>query len=99
MDWFLAAVLLAFGAICGAVIRLPIFVIALIAAAVIVLIGGWSEGAGVALMRAVVAVVILEAGYAAGIVLRSVARALRGRRPEPVQRRAAVPLPNEPKQQ
>lgn len=100
MDWLLVAVLLVFGAVCGAVMRLPIFVIALLAAAVIVLVASGSQGAGPAVLQAIVTVVILQVGYVAGIVLRSLARSLRERRappPEVVQRRV-VQLPNEPKQ-
>lgn len=99
MDWFVAAVLLVFGAVCGAVVRLPLFVIALMAAALIVLAATWSQGAAAALLLAVIAVVILQAGYAAGVVLRSVVRSLRGRQREPgkiVQRRG-VQVPDEPK--
>lgn len=100
MDWLLVAVLLVFGAVCGAVMRLPIFVIALLAAAVIVLVASGSQGAGPAVLQAIVTVVILQVGYVAGIVLRSLARSLREQRTPPgktVQRRA-VQVPNEPKQ-
>jgi hypothetical protein len=100
MDWLLVALLLVFGAICGAVMRLPVFIVALIAAAVVVLFSSWSQGAGAAVLQAVIAVVILQGGYAAGVVLRSLARSLRGRQSEPgkVVQRRAMPVPNEPKQ-
>lgn len=100
MDWLLVAVILVFGAICGAVMRLPIFIIALIAASVIVLFANWPHGAGAALLQAVIAVVVLQCGYAAGILSRSLMRSLRGGRPasDKVVQRRAVPLPNEPKQ-
>jgi uncharacterized membrane protein len=100
MDWLLVAVLLVFGAVCGAAMRLPVFVAALLAAAVVALFGGWSQRPSAALLQAVIAVVLLQVGYVAGVVLRSVARSLRRRQGEPgkpVQGRA-VQLPNEPKQ-
>jgi hypothetical protein len=99
MAWLLVAVLLGFGAICGAVMRLPAFVIALLAAAVIVLFASWSQGTAAALLQAVIAVVVLQGGYAAGIVIRSLRGSLRGRRAAPgeVVQRRAVPLHNEPK--
>lgn len=99
MDWFVAAVLLVFGAVCGVVVRLPIFVIALMATALIVLAATWPQGAGAALLPAVITVVILQAGYAAGVVLRSVVRSLQRKLREPakiVQRRG-VQVPDEPK--
>jgi ABC-type amino acid transport system permease subunit len=99
MNWYLAAAFLFSGAICGAVVRLPVFVIALIATVLIVLVGSWSQGAGQALLQAVIAAVILQSGYVAGVVLRSVARSLRRKQGEAgkVVQRRAVQVPNEPK--
>jgi uncharacterized membrane protein len=66
---------------------------------VIALPSNWSQGTAAAVLQAAITVVVLQVGYAAGIVLRSLWRSLRGRRAAPgeaVQRRA-VPLHNEPK--
>jgi hypothetical protein len=78
---------------------LPFFVVVLIATALIVMLSGWAQGAWTALLRALIAMVILQGGYAAGIVLRSLARSLRERRAAPgnVAQACAAQLSNEPK--
>lgn len=100
MGWILVAVLAVCGAVCGAVMRLPVFVIALIGAAVVVMLSNWSQGGGTALLWAVIAVVSLQSGYAAGIVVRSLLRSLRGRGPQQagVVQQRVVQLQDKPKQ-
>jgi hypothetical protein len=81
MYWLVAG-LLALGAACGAFVRLPIFIIVLFGAAAIVAAGALTQGAGRAALSAVLTVVILQVGYAGGIVLRAAVRSARGRKRE-----------------
>ena len=80
--YWLGAGLLVLGAACGAAVRLLIFIVVLLGAAAIVAISTLAQGAGGAALNAVLAVVILQVGYAAGIVLRAAIRSLRGRKRE-----------------
>jgi len=80
--YWLGAGLLALGAACGATVRLPIFIVVLLGAAAIVAISTLAQGAGGAALNAVLAVVILQVGYAGGMVLRAAVRFARGRKRE-----------------
>jgi hypothetical protein len=75
MYWLLAGLLI-LGAVCGATVRLMVFVGVLLGGAVIAVLVGAAHGAGAALLSAVIAVVCLQVGYAAGIVLRAAIRSL-----------------------
>ena len=76
MHWLVAGSLI-LGALCGATIRLMVFVVVLFGAAAIGIATGASHGIGTALRDALVAVVVLQIGYVAGLVLRSIGRVLR----------------------
>src|SRR5215471_9663756 len=78
MYWLVAG-LLALGAACGATIRLMIFIGVLVGAALVAFIGTGSQGAGAALLNALIAIVTLQVGYAAGLVLRAAIRSLQRR--------------------
>ncbi len=79
MGWFVAGFFV-LGLLCGAAVRLPFFIVILLGAAAIAGIGSGAHGAIAALVNAVAAVVILQVGYAAGVVGRAVVRAWRSRR-------------------
>jgi hypothetical protein len=81
MVW-LGAGLLALGAACGATVRLLIFIVVLLGAAAIVGVSTLAQGVSGAALNAVLAVVILQIGYAGGIVLRAAIRSARGRKRE-----------------
>ena len=100
MNWLLAAMLLVFGGVCGAIVRLTVMAVVMLAASVVALVARWGHGAWSALLEAVIVVLLLQIGYAAGVVLRASTRPLRERRGEPREpvRGRAVRLPNEPKQ-
>jgi hypothetical protein len=74
MYWMIAGLLI-LGAACGAILRLLIFAGVLLGAAVIgIAVGAAHGGIGAALLHAVIAVVVLQVGYAAGVVLRAAIR-------------------------
>jgi|SRR5579864_5084 hypothetical protein len=90
MFWFIAG-LFVLGAVCGAVIRMMVFVIVLLCAAMIAIATTLGQGVGAILLAALVTVVALQIGYAAGLILRSGVRSRRERpsvsldRTEPVR--------------
>ena len=90
MFWFTAGLFL-LGAVCGAAIRMMVFAIVLLCAAVIAIATSLGQGLGTILLDALVTIVALQIGYAAGLILRSGVRSRRERsavslhRPEPVR--------------
>ena len=75
MLWILVG-LFVLGAACGAAIRLLVFTGVLLSAAVIAVGVTAAQGVEKALLMALIAVVALQVGYAAGFVLRAVGRSL-----------------------
>jgi hypothetical protein len=71
MMYWLTAGLLALGACCGATIRLMVFLVLLLVAALIGVVACSTQGIGAALVGALVPVVSLQIGYGAGLALRS----------------------------
>lgn len=63
--------LLILGTACGAAIRLMVFVVVLLAAAVIAIVAAWDQGFGAALLDVVIALASLQIGYGIGLVLRA----------------------------
>lgn len=92
MYWLLAALFL-IGVLCGATIRLMIFAVVLLGAAVIAVAANVSHGVGAAALDAVIALVALEAGYAAGFVLRAAARSRQVSPPTRAKRERPVAAP------
>lgn len=92
MFWFVAG-LFVLGAVCGAAIRMMVFVIVLLCAATIAIASSLGQGLGAILLDALITIVALQIGYAAGLILRSGVRRRRARspvsldRPEPVRTR------------
>jgi hypothetical protein len=81
MYWMIAGLLI-LGAACGAILRLLIFVGVLLGAAVIAIVAGVAHGGiGAALLHALIAVVALQVGYAAGVVLRAAIRSWQSQTP------------------
>jgi hypothetical protein len=91
--YWLAASLFLIGAICGATVRLMVFVVVLIGAAAVAIAAGLEHGLGTALVDGVIAVFALQVGYAAGFVLRAV---IRSRRTSSAQRVAPERRVHEP---
>lgn len=89
MYWLVAG-LFFLGAVCGATIRLMVFIGVLLAGAAIAAAVNAAHGLGEAVLSAVIAVVGLQVGYVAGFVLRAAIRsphmwrAARARREKPV---------------
>jgi hypothetical protein len=81
MYWLIAG-LFVLGAACGATVRLLFFIAILLGAAAIVVISTLAQGGSGTLLNAVVAVITLQVGYAAGIALRAAVRSRLGRRHE-----------------
>jgi len=79
MFWFIVG-LFVLGALCGAAIRMMIFVIVLLGAAAIVIAATITHGSEAILLNAVVTVVTLQIGYAAGLILRTVVASRRRER-------------------
>ena len=75
MYWLVTG-LLALGAICGATIRLMVFIGVLVGAAIVGIAVGIAQGGGASLLNALIAVVTLQAGYVVGLVLRAAIRSL-----------------------
>ena len=73
-------VLLVFGALCGAAVRLPFFVLVLLGVGTVVGFANASQGALHGLLDAVIAIVVLQVGYAVGIGARAGFRAWRRHR-------------------
>ena len=79
MMYWLAAGLFVLGALCGAVIRLMMFVFVLLGAAIIAAGATAAQGFVPALLSAILAVVLLQIGYGVGFILRAGARSLQRR--------------------
>lgn len=73
MYWLVAGLFL-IGAGCGAAIRLMMFLVVLLCAAVIALAATVEHGLGTAVFNAVITVVVLQTGYVAGFVARATIR-------------------------
>src|ERR1700680_148965 len=74
--------LFALGALCGTFVRFPFFVLVLLGAMVIAIVSVPAQGTASTLLNALVAVVVLQVGYAVGIILRAALRSLRMLRPD-----------------
>jgi hypothetical protein len=74
MLWLVAG-LFVLGALCGATVRLTIFIGVLIAAAAISLASTIREGVAAMALTVIATVVTLQVGYVAGLVLRAAVRA------------------------
>lgn len=88
MYWLVAGLIL-IGAVCGATIRLMVFIGVLLCAAVIAV--SVAHGWGAAMLDAVIAVVTLQIGYAAGFVLRAAIRSRQASSPPRVGHGRSVP--------
>lgn len=88
------------GVICGATVRLPAFIIILLGGAVIAALSIGFRNDGNPIWSAVVAAVVLQAGYALGIIGRAVMRSWRQAPGGSAERtsESRVPVPTEPKQ-
>lgn len=86
--YWLAAVLFLIGAVCGATVRLMAFIGVLLCAAVIA--ASVAQGWGGAALNAVVAIVTLQVGYAAGFVLRAAIRSRQATSPARVHGRSVT---------
>lgn len=94
MFWMIAGLLI-LGAACGTILRLMIFVGVLLGAAVIAVAVTVVQGSvGAALLNALIAAVVLQVGYAAGVVLRAAIRSRQSRTParEAPKRPVSAPL-------
>jgi len=81
MYWMIAG-LLVLGVACGALLRLMMFVGVLLGAAVIaIVVSAMHGGIGAALLSALIAIITLQVGYAAGVVLRAVIRSRQSQTP------------------
>jgi hypothetical protein len=92
MYWLVAGLFL-IGAVCGAAIRLMAFIVVLLGAAGIAIAAFVSHGLGAAVLDAVIAVVMLQIGYAAGFVLRAVWRSRQVSGPPQLERKPPVHVP------
>jgi len=75
--YWIGAGLFAIGALCGTFMRLAFFAIVLAVAFVVAIVSAPVQGIFAHLLSAVLAVVALQVGYAAGIMLRAAMRPLR----------------------
>ncbi|HXO02295.1 MAG TPA: hypothetical protein VN900_09585 [Stellaceae bacterium] len=90
MYWLVAG-LFVLGAVCGATVRLMVFVGVLLAGAAIAVAASVAHGLGGAALNAVIAVISLQVGYVAGFVLRAAIRSLRTESAAPAGREHPVP--------
>jgi hypothetical protein len=93
--YWIAVGLFALGALCGTLVRFPFFVLVLLGAIVIVVLCVPAQGAVSTLLDALVTVVVLQVGYAAGIVLRAALRSFRSVSPDDaaIARKRAMRFP------
>ena len=70
MVWFILG-LFVLGAACGAAIRMMVFLFVLLGATSIAVAASVEHGLGATLLNAVITVVALQIGYAAGLILRT----------------------------
>ena len=87
--------LFALGTLCGTFVRFPFFVLVLLGAMVIAVVSVPAQGTASTLLNALVAVVVLQVGYAVGIILRAVLRSYRNASPDDaaIARKRAMRFP------
>ncbi len=73
------AILFILGAFCGTLLRLLTFLIILLTVMAIAAVITWADGKGGVALSAIISGFILQMGYAAGIILRSLIVALQCR--------------------
>jgi hypothetical protein len=76
MVWFIAG-LFVLGAVCGAAIRMMVFVIVLLGGVAIAIAASLGHGIGPVLLNALITVVMLQIGYAVGLMVRTRVRSRR----------------------
>jgi hypothetical protein len=92
MYWLVAG-LFVLGAVCGATIRLMVFVGVLLGGTAIAVAASVTHGLGEAVLNAVIAAISLQVGYAAGFVLRAAIRSQHMGRAARAGREQSVPAP------
>lgn len=92
MYWLMAG-LFVVGAVCGATVRLMAFVVVLLGAAAVAFAACAGRGWGIAVLTAVIAVVVLQVGYAGGFALRAVLRARQATQPSRGKHERPIPGP------
>jgi hypothetical protein len=93
--YWIGAGLFALGTVCGTLVRFPFFVLVLLGAMVIAVLSVPAQGTASTLLNALIAVVVLQVGYGAGIILRAALRPLRSDGPDAAAaaRKRAVRFP------
>jgi hypothetical protein len=81
------------GVVCGATLRLMIFIGVLLGAAAIAVVATAAHGVGGALLTMLLTVVVLQIGYAAGFILRAASRSFFPGSSESRPERRAVAAP------
>lgn len=92
MYWLVAG-LFVLGAVCGATIRLIVFVGVLLGGAAIAVAASVAHGLGQAALNAVVTLISLQVGYVAGLVLRAAVRPRRTGTVARAERKQPLPAP------
>jgi hypothetical protein len=92
MYWLMAG-LYVVGAVCGATVRLMAFVVLLLGATAVAVATCAGRACGIAVLTAVIAVVVLQVGYAGGFVLRAALRARRASQPSRRKHEPRIPAP------
>jgi hypothetical protein len=92
MYWLVAG-LFVLGAVCGATIRLMVFIVVLLGAASIAIVVGMAHGLGEGALHALIAVICLQLGYAAGFVLRAAIRSPRSGTAARAEQERPLPAP------
>jgi hypothetical protein len=87
--------LFAFAALCGTFVRFPLFVLVLLGALVVVLMSVAADDTLNTLLDVLITIVVLQVGYAAGIILRAVLRSYRNASPDDaaIARKRAMRFP------
>jgi hypothetical protein len=83
------------GTVCGTLVRFPFFVLVLLGTTIIAAVSFPAQGLVNSLLNALIAVVALQVGYVAGILLRASLRSFRSVTPDAatIGRKRAVRLP------
>jgi hypothetical protein len=92
MYWLVAG-LFVLGAVCGATIRLIVFVGVLLGGAAIAVAASVAHGLGGAVLNAVITLISLQVGYVAGLVLRAAVRSQRTGTVARAEREQPLPAP------
>jgi hypothetical protein len=93
--YWIGLALFALAALCGTFVRFPLFVLVLLGALVVVVVSVPADGTLSTLLDVLITMVVLQVGYAAGVILRAALRSFRNVSPDDaaIARKRAMRFP------